>query len=247
MMNIRTRYFLVLVVAAAFAAAGCASEIVEAPAVEIMMDPEAPVTEAPREYGVGTVRTYSHTVNGETYEVVFTIAEKQEYKGNTVSFQTLSTPVEDPGDPCDGANNVLEDSATLSYAGCLKDGKLLSALSPNDGRFQWPLQVGNHWRAGYQWIDKVVHPDWSGPGWQEFAVVAWEEVTVPAGTFMAYRVARTNGDWETVKDEEYILWYAPEPQMIVKVIATRSPDNGYGPADRSWELVSYDVKYPPES
>ena len=227
-------------------AAGCATEVVEPP-VEIMADPDAPVTEAPRELGVGTVRTYNYTLNGESYEMAFTITEKQEYKGNTVSFQTLSTPVKDPGEPCDGANNVLEDAATLSYAACLKDGKLLAAVSPNDGRFKWPLEVGKSWRAGYQWIDKVVRPDWSGRGWQEFAVVAWEEVTVPAGTFMAYKVARTNGDWDAAKEEEYIIWYAPEPQMILKVIATRSPDNAYGAADRSWELVSYDVKYPPES
>ena len=241
-MNTRAKYFLMMVgIAATLMAAGCASEVVEPP-VEIMMDPDAPVTEAPSELGVGTVRTYNYTTNGETYEMAFTIAEKQEYKGNTVSFQTLSAPLKDPGSPCDGANNVLEDAATLSYAACLKDGKLLSAVSPNDGRFEWPLQVGNSWRAGYQWVDKVVRPDWSGRGWQKFAVVAWEEVTVPAGTFMAYKVARTNGDWDTVKEEEYVIWYAPEPQMIVKVIATRSPNNGYGASDQSWELVSYDLK-----
>ena len=246
MMDKRIGHFLALAVVAAFLAAGCATEVVEPP-VEIMADPDAPVTEAPREYGVGTVRTYSYTSSGESYEMAFTIAEKQEYKGNTVSFQTMSTPLRVPGGPCDGANNTLEDAATLSYAACLKDGKLLSAVSPNDGRFKWPLQVGNSWRASYQWIDKVVNPDWSGRGWQEFAVVAWEEVTVPAGTFMAYKVARTNGDWDTVKEEEYIIWYAPEPQMIVKVIATRSSNNGYGASDQRWELVSYDVKYPAES
>ena len=253
MVIIRTKYFLMVVgIAAALMAAGCASEVVEAPAVEpaaaeapmaeAAMEPDTPVTEAPRELGVGTVRTYNHTVNGETYELAYTIAERQEYKGNTVSFQTLSTPVRDPGGPCDGANNVLEDVATLSYVACLKDGKLLSALSPNDGRFKWPLQVGNSWRGRYQYIDKVLHPDWSGPGWQEFAVVAWEEVTVPSGTFMAYKVARTKGDWDTAKEEEYIIWYAPESQMIVKVIFTRSPKNGYGASDQSWELVSYDLK-----
>ena len=246
MMNVRTRYFLVLAFAAALAVTGCAGEVVEAPAVEITADPDAPVTEAPREYGVGIVKTYNYTVDGETYEMAYTITQKREDNGNTVDFQTLSTPAKVPGDPCDGANNALEDAATLSYAACLKDEKLLAALSPNDRRFQWPLEVGKNWRADYQWIDKVVRPDWSGGGWQEFAVVAWEEVTVPAGTFKAYRVTRTNGDWETEKDGEYIIWYAPEPQMIVKVIATRSAENGDGPADLSWELASYDVKYPPE-
>ena len=87
-----------------------------------------------------------------------------------------------------------------------------------------------------------MNPEWSGRGWQRFSVVAWEEVTVPAGTFMAYKVARTNGDWDTVKEENYIIWYAPEPGLIVKLINIRSPRNGYGASDQGWELVSHDLK-----
>ena len=242
MMNIRALHFLVLAVAAGFVFAGCAGQVVEAPPAEIMMDPDAPVTEAPGQLGVGTVRTYNNTVNGETVEMVFTVAEIKEFNGVAAYFQTLSTAVNDPGGACDGADSIMEDVATFSYAGCLKDGQLLAALSPNDGRYKWPLQVGKTWRARYQWIDKVLNPDWSGPSWQQFAVVAWEEVTVPAGTFMAYKVVRTNGNWDTVEDEEYITWYAPEPEMIVKVVATRSPDSGYGASDASWELVGYDLK-----
>ena len=45
MMNMRTRYFFALMAATAFAATGCAADT--GPAVEIMMDPDAPVTEGP--------------------------------------------------------------------------------------------------------------------------------------------------------------------------------------------------------
>ena len=262
MMDKRTSYLFALAVAATFVAAGCAVEVVEAPAVdpaapeasmsEAVMEPETPeasatepdtpVTEGPGEFGVGTVRTYNYTINGETYEIAITIAEKQEYKRRMMDLHVFSSPYRDPGGPCDGSNNVLEDVATASYAACLKDGKLLSAASPHDGRFKWPLQVGNTWRSRHQFIDKVLHPDWSGPSWQRFAVLAWEEVTVPAGTFAAYKVARTDGNWDTVKEEEYVIWYAPEPQLIVKLINTRSPRNGYGASEQSWELLSYDVK-----
>ena len=267
MMIMRTKCFLLVVgTAAALVVAGCASEVVEAPAVEpaapeatateaamepdtpeapvaeTAMEPDTPVTEAPREFGVGTVRTYNYTINGETYEITITVAGKQEYKRRMMDLHVFSTPYRDPGGPCDGANNVLEDIATGSYAACLKDGKLLSATSPHDGRFKWPLQVGNSWRARHQFIDKVLHPDWSGPSWQKFAVLAWEEVTVPAGTFMAYKVARTDGNWDTAKEEEYVSWYAPEPQLIVKQIHSRSSKNGYGASEQGWELVSYDLK-----
>ena len=242
MRDMRSNYFLMAAVAFALVVAGCASEVVEAPAVETMTDPDAPVAEAPREFGVGTVRTYNYTINGETYELAITIVEKQEYRGRMMDLHVFSTPYRDPGGPCDGANNVLEDIATASYAACLKDGKLLSAASPHDGRFKWPLEVGNSWRSRHQFIDRVLHPDWSGPSWQKFAVLAWEEVTVPAGTFMAYKVARTDGNWDTAKEEEYVSWYAPELQLLVKMVNTRSPGNGYGASEQGWELVSYDLK-----
>jgi hypothetical protein len=272
---------MVVGIAAALMAAGCASEVVEAPAVEpaageapmaeavmepdtpeapmaeaamepdtpeapmaeAAMEPDTPVTEEFLNFGVGTVRTYDYTINGEdAYEIAVTVAEKQQYKRRTMNMTVLSNPIRDPGGPCDGANNLLEDATTGSYAACLKDGKILSAVSPHDGRFEWPLQVGNTWRSRSQYIDNVLHPDWSGLIWQGFEVLAWEEVAVPAGTFMAYKVGRTYGSWDTAKEEEYVIWYAPEPQMIIKVISTLSPESGYGGSEQVWELVSYDVK-----
>ena len=209
----------------------------EAPAAAAA-EPEPPVTEAPRELGVGTVRTYNYTINGDTYEIAITIAEKRQHKRRTMDLHVFSAPFRDPGGPCDGSNNVLEDVATASYAGCLKDGRMLAAASPHDGRFKWPMQVGNTWRARHQFIDRVLHPDWSGPSWQRFEVADWEEVTVPAGTFMAYRVARTGANWDTVHDEEYVIWYAPDPGLIVKLDYSRSPANGYGASQQGWELVS---------
>ena len=309
MKNIRTRCFLALAVAAALAAAGCATGGMEAPVqapaaeaaepeaamAEAEMQPEAseaamaetampdteiteraiepeapapamaeaemppeppvteapaaamaeaepPVTEAPREFGVGTVRTYNYTINGDTYEIAITIAEKRRHKRRTMDLHVFSAPYRDPGGPCNGANNVLEDVATASYAGCLKDGRMLAAASPHDGRLKWPMQVGNTWRSRHQFIDRVLHPDWSGPSWQRFEVAAWEEVTVPAGAFMAYRVARTGANWDTVHDEEYVIWYAPDPGLIVKLDFSRSPANGYGASQQGWELVSHDLK-----
>ena len=54
MKDMQRNYFLMAAVAVALAAAGCATEMVEAPAVEVVMDPDAPVTEAPASYGIGS-------------------------------------------------------------------------------------------------------------------------------------------------------------------------------------------------
>ena len=246
-MNIRTRYFFVLVVAAAFVAAGCASEVVEAPAVEIMMDPDAPVTEAPPVYAVGSSWTTDNTSNGETVRGTTTIVEKREIAGREVDVHAYSPPSTDPGAPCDGANGTMYDAVTHNWMACLKDGEALNSLSPYGGQFAWPLEVGKTWRAEFDWVDHVIHPEWAGPLWEEYAVVAWEEVTVPAGTFMAYKIMRTGTSWETTSEDANMVWYAPEIGGSVKGVFIRGSKDGYGPAEHSWELVGRDPKYPAES
>ena len=240
MMNMRTRYFLVLVVAVAFAATGCAVDT--GPAVEIMMDPDAPVTESPGNYGVGTTRTWDHTLNGNAVRVTSTLTEKRDYEGRQVYVHSDSLSYRDPGFPCDGANGFMFDEANDGYVACLKDGEVLSSTTPYYGRYDWPLEVGKSWRTEYVFTDNVIHPDWSGPGWQEMTVVAWEEVTVPAGTFMAYKVVRTKGNWETAGEDIQIEWYSPEIPSIVKSIWHRSTNDGYGGAEHMTELASYDLK-----
>lgn len=241
-MNIRTRYFLALVVAAAFVAAGCASEVVEAPAVEIVMDPDAPVTEAPGNYGIGTTRTWDHTLNGDTIRYTSTVVDRREHEGREVYVLSDSPPGRDPGFPCDGANVYMHAVETSSFVACLKDEEILASVSPYVGRYNWPLQVGKNWRAEFAFTDNAIHPDWSGRTWEEWTVVAWEEVTVPAGTFMAYKVLRTKTEWEVTDEDVGIHWYAPEIPATVKSVWHRSSKDGYGPAEHTWELASYELK-----
>ena len=243
MMNIRTRYFLVLAVAAAFAAAGCAT----GPTVEIMMDPDAPVTEAPPVYAVGSSWTFNSTVNGETVQGTTAIVEKRDIDGREVDVHAYSPPNREPGVPCNGATGNMHDAVTHNWMACLKDGKILESISPYGGQFAWPLEVGRTWRAKFDWMDHVIHPEWAGPLWEEWTVVAWEEVTVPAGTFMAYKVLRTRTSWETTSEDANIVWYAPEWGGSVKGVFVRGKKDGYGPSESMWEIVSKDPKYPAES
>ena len=243
MKDMRSKYFLMAAVAIALAATGCVTE----PAVEVVMNPDAPVTEAPPVYGVGSSWTWDHTVNGETQRHTNTIVEKREIGGREVDVHAKSPPNRDPGSACDGANGDMFDSVTHNWMGCLKDGEILGSLSPHNGQYAWPLEVGKSWRSERTWTDNVIHPEYSGPGWEEWTVVAWEEVTVPAGTFMAYKVVRTKTSWETTSEDVSIGWYAPEFGGAVKGMWARGKKDGYGPAEHMWESVSKDPKYPTES
>ena len=171
-----------------------------------------------------------------------TLVGRMQHRGREVYMISNAVAYRDPGSPCHGADGWLFDVETDGFVACTKNGKILSSNTPYHGRFNWPLEVGKSWRTKYFWTDKVIHPDWSGPGWQDWTVVAWEEVTVPAGTFMAYKVVRTKGNWETSTEDVDIQWYAPELQTAIKSIWHRSPNDGYGGAEHMWELVSADLK-----
>ena len=241
MKDMQRTYFLMAAVAIALVAAGCAIEVVEAPEVEIIMDPDAPITEAPASYGIGSTWVFNHTLNGETVQMTSTLIDRVQRKGREVYVISNAVAYRDPGAPCDGSDGWLFDVETDGFVACTKNGDILSSNTPYHGRFNWPLEVGKSWRTKYFWTDKVIHPDWSGPGWQDWTVVAWEEVTVPAGTFMAYKVMRTKGNWETSTEDVDIQWYAPELQTAIKSVWHRSPNDGYGGAEHMWELVSADL------
>ena len=92
--------------------------------------------------------------------------------------------------------------------------------------FVWPLQVGNacRWRARRQ--DYAVRPDFSGPDRTDYKVKAYEEVTVPTGTFMAYRVEIVRTQY---KCHTEMAWFAPEIGQVIKGAWSRTEKNGYGP------------------
>ena len=96
----------------------------------------------------------------------------------------------------------------------------------------WPLEVTKKWSFESDWQ----RPDGvSGTTKQDVEVLAYEEVAVPAGKFMAYRIEhkgsyRYPGKYGKQNDT---FWYAPDAQADVKHIR----DDGYNLYTR--ELVSY--------
>jgi hypothetical protein len=97
----------------------------------------------------------------------------------------------------------------------------------------WPLEVGKKWEYEEDWLSKSGTP---GNTQQNVEVVGYEEITVPAGKFMAFKIEhkgwyRRNGGSGGKQTEVY--WYAPEAKTNVK----RTFDDGYD----SWteELLIY--------
>jgi hypothetical protein len=80
----------------------------------------------------------------------------------------------------------------------------------------WPLAVGKRWEFEGTWAraDGV-----TGSSEQKVAVTAYEEVTVPAGKFMAFKIEHRgyfkNSSGNTGRQDD-TYWYAPEAKADVK-------------------------------
>ena len=221
--------------------AGCQQATVATDVMNMPVTADAPSAAAPAVNTVGSVFVYTvQRQNGLFRHVTQTIVEEMERDGLLVHRTEYSPPNEDPGSPCDGANGDLFDARSFNWIGCLKDGELLATKTPHTGLFAWPLQVGNAWRWKANWTDHVLRPDFSGPDWTDYEVTAYEEVKVPAGTFMAYRVEIVGTQYESHTET---AWFAPEIGQVIKGTWSRTPENGYGAApERRWELLSLDLK-----
>lgn len=97
----------------------------------------------------------------------------------------------------------------------------------------WPLEVGKKWTFDMDWV----RPDGvTGHTHQDVEVAALEEVEVPAGKFMAYRIVHrgffsNSNNIRGQQDDTY--WYAPDVKADVKL----RRDDRYNVYTR--ELVSF--------
>jgi hypothetical protein len=113
------------------------------------------------------------------------------------------------------------------------DGKPMTSWEPPLG-WGFPLEVGATWKASYNVVNhssgKTTLVDAS------YAAEAFEEVTVPAGTFKAYRLRMTNniGDDNT-------WWLCPENGLFVKQRLVRTESSPFGVGTREAELKTLSV------
>jgi hypothetical protein len=113
------------------------------------------------------------------------------------------------------------------------DGKpLISYDPPLD--YDWPLVVGKTWTKSYKMT--VIPKNQVIPFDATYKVEAYENVTVPAGAFKAFKVSVT-----TISSQE-VYWFAPELGIYAKQSLRRTDKSGYGPGTREVELVSQSIK-----
>jgi hypothetical protein len=101
-------------------------------------------------------------------------------------------------------------------------------------RWDWPLEVGKTWTRNYR---VTIHAsNQTNPFEQTQKVEAYEDVTVPAGTFKAFKISTS----DTLGNEN-LNWFSPELGIFVKSINTRTARHASGPGRQETEVISQTI------
>ena len=111
--------------------------------------------------------------------------------------------------------------------------KPIFSFDPAPG-FAYPLEVGKTLTSDHQ---ITIYPSMKVVPMQVVQKVeALEDVTVPAGTFKAFRIK-----WSESIGNENVYWINPETGITVKSSLTRTAKFSAGPGTRESQLVSQNI------
>jgi hypothetical protein len=122
---------------------------------------------------------------------------------------------------------------TGNWIGVVSGDKPLTTWDPPVG-WDWPLEVGKTWTHNHRVTNHAKNQ--TIPFQQTQKVEAYEDVTVPAGTFKAFKISSSSS-----LGQENVVWFSPELGIFVKQINTRTGKNAAGPGRQEIEVVSQTI------
>lgn len=118
-----------------------------------------------------------------------------------------------------------------AWIGIFKGDTPLITWDP-PANWDYPLEVGKTWTKSQR---MTIHAAKRTMAYQQTQKVeAYENVTVPAGTYKTFKVSTSS----TLGDEN-VVWFSPELGIFVKQSLRRTARHSAGPGTREIELISY--------
>lgn len=111
-----------------------------------------------------------------------------------------------------GTTITVLDQSTRNVLAILKNGREDRIFQPDEENFLWPLWVGETWQPAFNELNPRASLNFLAEA-PIHKVEAYEEITVPAGTFRTFRI-RTSPGW--LYSSTVVDWYAPDIGLIVK-------------------------------
>lgn len=117
------------------------------------------------------------------------------------------------------------------------DGSPAISFDPPGG-YDYPLVVDKTWtrnvRQTLHKANKTLQNE------VKYKVEAYEDVTVPAGTFKAFKI-RQQWFLDSKLGADNTNWFAPELGIFVKQVQRRTADSFYGPGTQEAEVISLTI------
>jgi len=136
-----------------------------------------------------------------------------------------------------GRSTTVYDKGTANHVATLRNGEESESYTPHAGTFDWPLYVGKSWMANYVYRD-LVRQATVAPVQREYRVETYEKVTVPAGTWDAFRITSMHVEGTSSST----IWYAPDLKLIVKRINETTARHSSGVTKTLYEITEYPAK-----
>ena len=128
---------------------------------------------------------------------------------------------------------ILAQPATGNWIGIVSGDKPVMTWDPPVG-WDWPLEVGKTWTHNHR---VTLHARQQTIPFQTTQKVeAYEDVTVPAGTFKTFKISTS----DTLGNEN-LNWFSPELGIFVKSINTRTAKHAAGPGRQETEILSHTI------
>lgn len=136
----------------------------------------------------------------------------------------------------DGDDTFLVVSATGDFIGRARGSTLIEGYTPPIG-YNWPIFVGKSWVRTFRYSDSEHGASFDNVQlW--YKVEAYEDVTVPAGTFKTFRVSNETSN----SSSKLVSWWSPDLGISVKQVFERTSKHYLGAGKRETELLSQDIK-----
>ena len=122
---------------------------------------------------------------------------------------------------------------TFNEIGTIRDGKIATRTDPEWKSFSSPLWIGKTWDTNNSFVDVQRGVTFFNQS-RRMRVAAFEDVTVPAGTFKAFRIE--SGQFTDASESKY--WYAPSIKLVVKTVSQRHANHYLGVGNTTTELLT---------
>jgi hypothetical protein len=128
----------------------------------------------------------------------------------------------------------LADAQRGDWLALVKGDATLVTWEPSLG-YDWPLTVGKSFERNFRVVNHATRQ--STDIKSTMTVESYEDVTVPAGTFKAFKVRYVDS-----LGVEGVNWYSPDAGNWVKIQTRRNSKFPAGPGTQDLEMLSYTLK-----